>query len=205
MRPASPIVRRVRFVPIGLLMAGLALGCVGGAAPASVRDPAQYVGRWKSGCFAHQWLRVGSLDGPAVMVRAEFIAAQAGDAAVELDLTQQYFDAGDLACSGRVRGIERSEVRFDIDARPTTVDYQGQTLPAARMVAHYAPPQSRAAGLPARIDGLAYPDGYFTHARARRYLLLVIGDGMYFGDEERERDAEGYPLFLEDEAGVVRF
>lgn len=138
------------------------------------------------------------------MVQADFSVAVAGERALQLVLTQRYFEPGDLSCDGKPLGREVSDVSMTINAKPTRVRYQGQMLPAARIEVHYAPPRGGRAAAEQR-DDLFCPAGYFSDHRVRRYLLLMMGDAMYFGNEEREKDAEGYPIHLEDEPGAVRY
>ena len=176
-----------------------------GCRPA-VSDPNRYVGHYQTGCFAHQWVRMDTLDGRPIMVRAEFTVATAGPDALALTLRQHYYRAGDLACAGPELGTEISAIRMAIDPRTTEVAYGSERLPAARIRVYYAPPSGPGQPNPdpQQLNGLAYPAEYFTAHRFKRYLLLMIGEGIYFGNEERALDSEGFPIYLEDEAAAYR-
>ena len=187
----------------------IALGSLGsgcGSDTSSVKNPATYAGKYRVSCFLHQWVHDGVLTAPAAMATAEFTLIKTADNALSFKLTQHYFSSSDTTCSGKMLATETSEGnRFDFDGQ-TLVDYKGSHTAAMRIQAMYKPANSHITdSAPVVVDALAYPAGYFTETRYRKYLLMLAGNDLYFGNEDKSKDAQGYPQILEEGPGAVRY
>ena len=185
-------------------LSAFAAGCGSGASLLS--DPETYEGQYRVSCFLHQWVHDGALAGPAVMATAEFTLLKTGDNALSFKLTQHYFSSSDTTCSGKVLTTETSAGnRFDFNGQ-TLVNYHGSPTAAMRIRATYKPANSNISdSAPVVLGALAYPADYFTETRYRKYLLMLDGKDLYFGNEDKGKDTEGFPKLLEDGPGAVRY